>query len=135
MHYRSKLLSLILSVFIVISSFPMNLSADPVDNSGDIIASGTCGDDLIWTFEEEGTLTITGSGDMDSSWTGYMYAPWANYRPDIKSIVINGNVNSIGQYAFYRVPECGDRGLCEPHRPNPPKDRNGLRRGRKRRTP
>ena len=45
----------ILYLFIVIF-LPLAASADD---------SGTCGDNLTWTYvEETGTLTISGSGDM-----------------------------------------------------------------------
>ena len=33
-------------------------------------ASGTCGDNLTWTLTADGTLTISGSGEMNS----YLYA-------------------------------------------------------------
>ena len=31
---------------------------------GSIIASGECGDDLTWTLDDQGTLTISGTGSM-----------------------------------------------------------------------
>ena len=31
---------------------------------GNIVASGECGDDLTWTLDDQGTLTISGTGSM-----------------------------------------------------------------------
>jgi len=64
-----------------------------------LLAAGTCGDNLSWTLDGNGVLTISGSGDM------YYYttsddAPWYNNCKQIKSISIGYNVTSIGGYAF-----------------------------------
>ena len=32
----------------------------------DVVASGTCGDNLTWTLDDTDTLTISGSGMMDN---------------------------------------------------------------------
>ena len=65
------------------------------------IASGTCGKNLTWTLTEDGTLTISGTGDM----TNYSYSnrsdvPWYPYRSQIVSVSIEPGVTSIGSYAF-----------------------------------
>jgi hypothetical protein len=62
-----------------------------------IVDSGICGDNLTWTLDENGTLTISGTGDM----TDYAKksAPWSSTK--VKSVVINDGVTSIGDYAFY----------------------------------
>lgn len=62
--------------------------------------SGTCGDDLTWTFDEAtGTLTIEGTGPMwDWDWDGM---PWYTYRSDIKRVTIGNGVTSIEDYSFY----------------------------------
>jgi hypothetical protein len=64
-----------------------------------------CGEKVIWTFDEEtGTLTIWGTGDMYdytiSSVDGSSDHPWADFRDEIKSIVIGDDVTSIGDSAF-----------------------------------
>ena len=70
----------------------------PVAASAD--ESGTCGDNLTWTFESaSGTLTISGTGAMtDYDWNT---TPWDNFRGDVLQAVINNGVTSIGNYAFY----------------------------------
>ena len=62
--------------------------------------TGTCGTDLIWVLDDQGTLTISGTGAMQD-WTSSGNVPWYNYRRSIKKVVINSGVTSIGTYAFY----------------------------------
>ncbi len=68
--------------------------------SGDIVASGTCGDNLTWTLDEDGLLTISGTGEM-TNYAYYSSVPWYNYRNTVKSVDIKDGVTSIGNRAFY----------------------------------
>lgn len=62
--------------------------------------SGTCGENLTWTFDEStGELVISGTGAM-TEWT-YTSALWNRYDSSIKSVIITDGVTSIGSYAFY----------------------------------
>ncbi len=70
------------------------------------VASGTCGketpEDVTWRLEGEAghyRLIISGSGEM----ADYIYLntrPWHNYSENIKTIVIENGVTSIGECAF-----------------------------------
>lgn len=60
--------------------------------------SGTCGDDLTWVLDDQGTLTIRGTGDMQSF--GYHGAPWYDKRSDIKKVVLEDGVTNIAESAF-----------------------------------
>ena len=62
-------------------------------------ASGTCGENLTWTLDESGTLTISGTGDMEDV-TFSTNVPWYEYKAQIKKVVIQSGVTSIGNYAF-----------------------------------
>ena len=67
------------------------------------IAYGTCGDEgdnLIWVLTEDGTLTISGSGEM-KNYSDSSVAPWYSNRTKILSAVVESGVTSIGDYAFY----------------------------------
>lgn len=69
--------------------------------------SGTCGENLAWSLSGEGSLIITGTGDM------YDYAlqeevPWAAQTINIYSISLPNGLTSIGTNAFqncFLVPE------------------------------
>ena len=83
---------------------------DCVDNgivlySSNIVASGTCGaegnngDNLTWILDDEGVLTISGTGAMANwNWEG---SPWYANKDKIESVVIEDGVTSIGNYAFF----------------------------------
>ena len=64
--------------------------------------SGTCGDNLEWTFSG-GTLTISGEGVMyDYEYDADLnsLAPWGDC--EIEKIVIKTGVTGIGKYAFFK---------------------------------
>ena len=65
----------------------------------DVIDSGTCGDDLTWMLTKDGTLTISGTGEM-AYYYGSDTAPWYKNREDIANVVVTSGVTSIGRYAF-----------------------------------
>lgn len=60
----------------------------------------TCGENLTWAVDETGTiLTISGTGDMYDY--GYDSRPWESYEDKIVEIIIEDEVTSIGEYAFF----------------------------------
>ena len=76
-------------------------------DDGDVIASGVCGengDNLTWVLTGDGTLTISGSGEMeDYSQNASSYittALWGTYWEQITAVVLEPDVTSIGDYAF-----------------------------------
>ena len=63
----------------------------------DVLAEGTCGDNLTWTLTADGNLTISGNGEMYD----YDYdAPWNDYRASIRKVTIDEGVTTIGCSAF-----------------------------------
>ena len=70
------------------------------DGTGDatVVASGTCGENLTWTLDAEGLLTITGSGAM----AGYNYelVPWYSERERITQVSLPEGLTRIGYDAF-----------------------------------
>ena len=85
---KKKTLGLILALLMVFSLLPASAFA------ANVVQSGTCGENLTWTFDDEGVLTITGTGEMTSH-------PWRWYYTDsIKSVVIGDGVTSIYSGAF-----------------------------------
>ena len=65
---------------------------------GKLALSDSCGPDLTWTLDDDGTLTISGTGAMDV-WEHFK-TPWNLYRNNIKKVVLNGAVTNIAAYAF-----------------------------------
>ena len=62
-------------------------------------ASGTCGGNLSWTLTEAGVLTISGTGEM-SNYSELYTAPWYSHKAEIRMIVVEEGVTSIGNRAF-----------------------------------
>ena len=63
--------------------------------------SGTCGDNLTWTFTTaDSTLTISGTGNMYDYTSHYMNQPWSNCNRYIKKISLQNGLTSIGNCAF-----------------------------------
>jgi hypothetical protein len=93
-----KVLLLVFTIAIMLSIIITGMFS--ITASAATTASGTCGNNLIWTLDDEGTLTISGTGSM-SSYYSYSSVPWYSYRSSIKSVVIDEGVTSISNYAFY----------------------------------
>ena len=67
------------------------------------ITSGNCGpkgseSSVTWSLDDAGTLTISGTGNMENYEASRV--PWYDKKKEIKSVVINDGVTSIGDYAF-----------------------------------
>ena len=56
--------------------------------------SGACGDTLTWVLDDNGTLTISGTGYMSH----FFDSPWS--ASNVKSVIIENGVTSIGRSAF-----------------------------------
>ena len=64
------------------------------------MANGICGEALYWTFDEStGTLTITGSGDMDN-YMDNSDQPWAQIRGQVTDLSLSPELTSIGSFGF-----------------------------------
>lgn len=70
--------------------------------------SGTCGKNLTWTLDDNGTLTISGQGAMenyhvkiiDRGWGISGTAPWSDFGESINAVIIEDGVTYIGERAF-----------------------------------
>ncbi len=66
--------------------------------------AGTCGadnvNDVIWSLDSEGTLTISGTGKYAVE---NYNAPWLAYSGSIKNIVIEEGITNIADTSFYEL--------------------------------
>jgi len=84
-----KLLGILFVTLLFVALLPTLANAEIVD-------SGTCGmdgDNLTWTLDDEGILTISGTGEMAN---GSSLFP----ADMIKKVVFNNGVTNVGDYAF-----------------------------------
>ena len=61
--------------------------------------SGSCGKDLQWQLDDQGTLKVTGTGNM-KHYASPTDTPWYEMRPFIRAVEIGEGVTSIGAYGF-----------------------------------
>ena len=97
---KQKALSLFLAVIMAISLLSVSALA-----AGRIVDSGTCGangDNLTWTLDHSGTLTISGTGAMMNYDQPDRSSPWDSHRINgtLKTVTISDGVTSIGHGAF-----------------------------------
>ena len=97
---KRRLLSALLALTIVLAMLPgMALAAD---YSGEC---GANGNNLTWTFNSGGVLTISGVGAMGDYHDRWQ--PWSNLSvfttKEITNVVISEGVTSIGDCAFYEA--------------------------------
>ena len=59
-------------------------------------SSGSCGNNVTYVLNDDGVLTISGTGEMEN-YSSTTSAPWG---ADVKSVVIEDGVTSIGDFAF-----------------------------------
>ena len=67
-----------------------------------LYGKGMCGDNVSWVMTADGTLTISGTGEMADYGSLDDSNPWDGCRKYIKSVVIEDGVTSIGRYTFDR---------------------------------
>ncbi len=87
---KKRLFSLMLTLCFIFNLIPFGVQA------AEVLASGTCGENLTWVLTDDGTLTISGEGEMTSS-------PWSEYNYEIVNVEFEGNLTSIARYAFRRA--------------------------------
>ena len=108
---KKKLLAVVVAVSIVFCMLPLGMVLSAADVAGvNASAAGACGpvgpdngplDTVIWTYVD-GKLTVSGTGDMGNFTAETL--PWAQYVPEISSIVVSEGVTSIGTGAFRNLP-------------------------------
>ena len=96
------------SIWIVILGIVLFLSICCCTAGAETVASGECGnngDNLTWVLDDEGILTISGTGDMKD----YLYyyndhdtSPFLDYQTQITQVIITDGVTGIGNHTFYK---------------------------------
>ena len=90
---RKKFLMLVFTLVMLMSFVPV-VSYAEVEDSG---MFGADGNNLTWTYDDAGVLTISGTGQMENMYTDI---PWDEYRSEINKIIIQNGVTNIGEMAF-----------------------------------
>ncbi|MDO5137436.1 MAG: leucine-rich repeat protein [Oscillospiraceae bacterium] len=75
------------------------------DAANGVVESGKCGENLTWTLDEEGILTISGTGEMVNYGSGAIpTVPEGPFSRNalIKTVIVEYGVTSIGSNAFLK---------------------------------
>lgn len=83
--------------------------------AGNAAASGSCGEHVKWTLTGTGnnlTLTFRGSGSMEDLREEDI--PWASNRDEIKKVVVEDEITSVGDFACYSLSGLTDVSLPDP---------------------
>ena len=92
---KKRILSMLLALVMLATLLPVGL-IDTAEAAA--THSGTCGDNVTWTLDASGTLTISGKGAMADY---YIFSvPWYDTRSQVKTVIIKNGVTSIGNCAF-----------------------------------
>ena len=67
---------------------------------GTVLPRGICGADLTWEIDDNGTLIVSGTGEMYDYGFHEYRALWSRHADSIKNVVIEAGVTSIGKDAF-----------------------------------
>ncbi|MBD9226201.1 MAG: hypothetical protein EGQ48_03055 [Clostridiales bacterium] len=84
-----RFLGTLLCLCMLLTLLPVNALA------AETVSSGSCGSNLTWELDSDGTLTISGTGEMN-----FYNTPWESNRSEIKKVILKNGVTSIGDYAF-----------------------------------
>ena len=90
---KNRLLSMILAISMVLTFLPVSAISAFAD------VGSTSSDDLKWSIDDNGTLTISGYGAMKDYDNYANRSPWHNFN--FTNVVIEDGVTSIGEWAFY----------------------------------
>ncbi len=94
---KKRFLSILLTAVLLLCAVPLVLADTAY--AAETVSSGACGDNVTWRLSDDGVLTISGTGAMQD-YESYG-TPWDSVRSQVKSVVIERGVTSIGEYAFY----------------------------------
>lgn len=85
-----------------VSGTDSGIVANATEGDREIVRSGSCGENVTYTLDNEGLLIISGSGEMydyDDDRAEYYHSIFS-FDHNIKQIVIEDSVTSIGVSAF-----------------------------------
>lgn len=89
---RNRFLIVLVCVVNVLLSMAWGIRVDAAEES-------SCGQSLTWKLSD-GTLTISGSGDM-TDYSDSKLAPWYENAEEIETVSLPSGLTSIGDFAFY----------------------------------
>ena len=78
---------------ILFTALKTNVSAE------EIVDSGKFGDNIEWKLTDDGTLTLSGKGEINDIGVTHD-VPWHDYADQVTKVVVEDGITSITQYCF-----------------------------------
>jgi len=103
---KKRILSVVLAICLLMAALPAAASA------AEVAASGACGENLTWVLDTDGTMTISGTGPM-TVWEVPEDVPWAEDILEIKKLIIEDGVTTVGDWAFFGAENLADVSLAQ----------------------
>lgn len=104
---KRKRIQRVLTIAVIISMFVTSIDVGVLGKTVDAEENssyyGKCGTSAEWKIED-GILTIMGEGTIADYWFLGNESPWNKYNSQIKKVIIEEGITSIGSYSFL---ECG----------------------------
>ena len=91
---KKRVCGIMLIISILMTFVPYIYAATVVD-------SGTCGDNATWSLNSNGTLTISGTGEIYDGAGENAEQPWYDLKDNIKSVIINCGITNIPSWCFH----------------------------------
>ena len=88
MMNKKRIMAFLMAVVMILNSGCLFIEKV---KASEIVESGSCGENVTYTLDSEGTLTISGTGEIK----------YVSYINSVKNVVIINGVTSIGDSAFY----------------------------------
>ena len=89
----------ILTVVLAVALCVIGLSLVSPKAHAETVSGGAFGDNLTWVLDSDGTLTISGTGDIPATCVN-QNAPWYTQREQIKTIILEDGITSIPEKVF-----------------------------------
>ena len=93
MTMKKRIFSVLLALCLFAALLPSTALAATV------IDSGTCGTNVYWTLDNDGLLTISGTGKMEYVWD--TTTPWPGMKTPIQKVVVEEGITDLGETMFY----------------------------------
>ena len=87
-------------IFAALLALLLCLGFLPLQAQAETIATGTCGESVIWELSDQGVLTISGTGPMDNFSDYSNPVPWKEHMDAITALVIKPGITYIGAHSF-----------------------------------
>ena len=106
-HITRKLLSILLSIIMLITIAQIGnsdfciLPKGQFANASTVLYSGSCGSNVTWSLDNQGVLTISGSGRMQN-YNVAETVPWDVYRDRILHAKISSGITYLSSWTFYK---------------------------------